>query len=310
MKIIGWLGWVGIVAVAACGGSSDSTTSSTGPSAGAGGGTAGTAAAGKAGAAGSTSGAGGASAGAAGSTSGAGGASAGAAGATAGAGGSAAGAGGSTAGAGGASAGAAGATAGSGGSVAGAGGSSAGAGGVSAGAGGSAGAATAKAECEKDEDCFLQADCCACAGVPSPGPACALACALDRCAPLQLKAKCAAGRCVTSANCDESQVQCKAAAPDCEKGKTPTVDPATGCWGPCIAVEECASVPDCKRCDDAGQLCVSYSSKIQQPPHCVPLPKPCDKPSCECVGPSVCDGVFSVCNADDTHLSCQCPTCG
>jgi hypothetical protein len=139
--------------------------------------------------------------------------------------------------------------------------------------------------------------------------ACAKQCIISTCASKQLmnpEASCEAGRCVLF-NCDHSKVLCKSLPPTCPAGETPSVNES--CWGGCVKATECKTVSDCKQCDASTQACVTYVAMIGPQRHCVETPAACQgKPTCACMGASVCVGLYKSCG-DGNGLSCSCPNC-
>ncbi|MBK7584211.1 MAG: hypothetical protein IPI67_28920 [Myxococcales bacterium] len=126
------------------------------------------------------------------------------------------------------------------------------------------------------------------------------------------QATCAAGKCVVGFDCDADKVFCNALPPLCEGGMTPSVN--GGCWGPCVPVSECASIPTCADCTAPGTVCVTVDmqSGDSAASHCVEVPKGCEgSPTCACMGSSVCPAPFSACfdQKQPSGLLCSCPNC-
>lgn len=170
------------------------------------------------------------------------------------------------------------------------------------------------AECIDDADCFLNSDCCECAGRPvgEAPPDCAIDCVIDQCASLSAglpeapTASCQAGRCVTSFSCDEAPVTCDIPTPVCGAGSQPIV--VNNCYtGSCMPILECQAVTDCAVCTGDGIGCV-INSAFQQVEHCVDL-QGCPEGDCACSGDTVCLDPFTACNEIDGNISCGCPTC-
>lgn len=176
---------------------------------------------------------------------------------------------------------------------------------------GSGGGTVPAPECTQDSDCFVNSDCCECAGHPNgeTPPACALDCAIDTCSAKGIDANaplCAAGRCVTGASCDESTVTCDIPTPQCSAGESPIV--AGACYaGGCLPTRECRDVTSCASCTEAGTTCV-VDSAFAQTSHCVDA-QGCDPADCACLGESVCVGSFNACNDVAGHIECGCPAC-
>ena len=200
--------------------------------------------------------------------------------------------------------------------IGGTGGSSGAAGsGAVSGSGGSGGAGATTSECTENTQCRLHADCCTCLalapGEPAP-PKCAIQCIQDKCSELGVTAasvRCAAGVCAAGFTCS-GQVLCPALPPKCEPGSVPTV--SGGCWGTCVPADECASVSDCAQCTDPLEICVTYVTQRGPENHCVPVPKGCEgKPTCQCLGSSVCLQPFSSCSEKSgvRGANCDCPNC-
>jgi hypothetical protein len=117
------------------------------------------------------------------------------------------------------------------------------------------------AECRSASDCRLLSDCCGCEAEPVDSElGCSLSCDdEDSCALAGIEADevdCLQGQCVINRSCDRNRITCTDAPPACPFGTAPSVGPEN-CWGPCIAVTECAWVTDCSDCGDT--LCVSYT---------------------------------------------------
>ncbi|MSP25646.1 MAG: hypothetical protein EXR75_10860 [Myxococcales bacterium] len=138
---------------------------------------------------------------------------------------------------------------------------------------------------------------------------CNLQCLIPSCQSLgdpNPTAQCAAGRCVAF-SCDEKLVMCKSLPPVCPAGQTPLV--IGTCWGGCVPVTECASVSACSKCGPAN-TCVTEIAKLGPVHHCVATPPACSgKPSCACMGNSVCIAPYSSCSESGAELSCSCPNC-
>jgi hypothetical protein len=69
---------------------------------------------------------------------------------------------------------------------------------------------------------------------------------------------CTAMACVELADCDGNNAMCDAIPPSCDTGLVPSV--VDGCWGPCVAPEQCAHVNQC----DGVVICA------MPPPACGP----------------------------------------
>jgi len=176
--------------------------------------------------------------------------------------------------------------------------------GALSGASGNAGSASFP-ECADDDDCEISKDCCACQAAPKAQTTstCNRACASNACAgkgfaPL---ARCTLGRCTLANSCDTRGVSCKSLPPTCPKGETASV--GKGCWGPCIAVTECADVTDCNDCGDAQ--CITFSD-FGESFHCVARKAQCEVGNlCECLSPC---GNFA-CSEQNGEVGCFCPAC-
>ncbi len=192
------------------------------------------------------------------------------------------------------------------------GGGGSGQGGTATGGGseGGGGASSAAPECTTDEDCYLSSDCCECAGRPNgeDPPGCAIDCFIDQCASASIdKARCAAGRRVTDASCDDSTVTCDIPTPQCGENQAPIV--SGSCYaGGCLDVLECEVVTSCAVCAGVpGSACVRDVDFSTQT-HCVDLAG-CASADCACLGDSVCIGSFDLCNESVDGIDCSCPTC-
>ncbi len=136
-------------------------------------------------------------------------------------------------------------------------GGASGGGGV-AGAGGSAAGAPPLGEgfeCAVPEDCALDQAGCGCVASPVEGATVELPldCSHDRCSELgvtEADVTCLRGRCSLGIDCDYAHALCKAMAPDCPEGMTPSVE--GDCWGPCVPVETCAPSTGIWAGDDRG----------------------------------------------------------
>jgi len=175
--------------------------------------------------------------------------------------------------------------------------------------GGSAGAGQSAAECLTADDCVLMADCCSCVSIPrdSPYGQCDAACAETACEALgvdQGDVGCSAGRCVIARSCDQREVVCFAAVPECPHGQAPVV--ANRCYtGRCMPVSECSGVSSCDVCESAGLSCVRHDTGFIM---CIDTPAACEaNPTCSCMGactaPSLCG------DPESEELECYCPVC-
>jgi hypothetical protein len=109
-------------------------------------------------------------------------------------------------------------------------------------------------------------------------------------------------------SCDPALVTCKKAPPVCPAGQVPAV--SNDCWASCVPANDCAYVPDCTKCASKGEVCVTESTKGGQVHHCVVVPPACEgKPTCACMGDSVCLGAFDVCNDGSEGITCGCTVC-
>ena len=163
------------------------------------------------------------------------------------------------------------------------------------------------------DTCTLHDDCCNCLalGPNETPPVCEVKeCKANACELLgKPSTSCNAGQCTLTLGCGSAEVTCKQVAPTCKKGLVPEVKDA--CWtGKCLDVRDCSHVSGCAECNAAGLTCVSISTNSQFPiVHCVDLPPVCDKPSCGCLGPAVCNGGANLCSDDKTGVTCSCPNC-
>lgn len=186
-------------------------------------------------------------------------------------------------------------------------------GGSSAQGGGGQGGGSSARECVNNADCALDNDCCQCAGVPQGTD---LPCADNLCkAPMcaqhgpGVAAQCRLGRCVTTIDCDLTQILCKVPEPKCAAGYTPSYNAATHCYGPCVAATECATVGDCNRCGPSD-ACVAEVAQQGPVFHCIPVPTECNGVAgCACMGATVCDDTYDVCDDSQNYLSCSCSKC-
>ena len=182
------------------------------------------------------------------------------------------------------------------------------------GQGGQGGAATQpKPECTDPSQCKLVNDCCACASVSAAvkPPKCGIdACLIATCESLGEIAPepaCSAGRC-TMFDCDATKVMCKKATPNCPAGQVPLVEGE--CWGGCVPIQQCSNIDDCAKCNLETQVCVTEVFKGGPKRHCVDVAPGCNgKPSCECMGQSVCTEPFDTCSNDNGAIICGCTKC-
>lgn len=185
---------------------------------------------------------------------------------------------------------------------------------TSSGQGGQGGAATQpKPECTDPSQCKLVNDCCACASVSAAvkPPKCGIdACLIATCESLGEIAPepaCSAGRC-TMFDCDATKVMCKKATPNCPAGQVPLVEGE--CWGGCVPIQQCSNIDDCAKCNLETQVCVTEVFKGGPKRHCVDVAPGCNgKPSCECMGQSVCTEPFDTCSNDNGAIICGCTKC-
>jgi hypothetical protein len=178
---------------------------------------------------------------------------------------------------------------------------------------GGQGAAPPKAECTDASQCQLVNDCCHCEALAAADkvPNCNIqACLQSTCSALGAPSPmptCSAGRC-TLFDCDHDKVLCESLPPTCPPGETPSV--SGNCWGSCVPATECQTVADCEQCDPKQHTCVTDVAKSGPLRHCVAIPAACSgKPSCACMGMSVCVGAFDLCAESQGSISCNCPTC-
>ena len=82
------------------------------------------------------------------------------------------------------------------------------------------------------------------------------------------------------------------------------------CWtNSCLPPDQCREVTTCDDCLE-DQVCVQYVTQMGPTYHCVEVPEICEeKPTCDCMGTSVCTGVFDACSDGEEMLSCSCPVC-
>ena len=185
---------------------------------------------------------------------------------------------------------------------------------TSSGQGGQGGAATQpKPECTDPSQCKLVNDCCACASVSAAvkPPKCGIdTCLIATCESLGEIAPepaCSAGRC-TMFDCDATKVMCKKATPNCPAGQVPLVEGE--CWGGCVPIQQCSNIDDCAKCNLETQVCVTEVFKGGPKRHCVDVAPGCNgKPSCECMGQSVCTEPFDTCSNDNGAIICGCTKC-
>lgn len=172
----------------------------------------------------------------------------------------------------------------------------------------------AEPECTFDADCFVNDDCCECAGhlVGEKPPQCAVDCnatVCERAGVVGLPAVCRAGRCVGPVDCNSNTVTCDLPPPVCPPGTAPAVNAQGNCWimpSLCIPVTECTSVGTCASC--GTDLCVEQVSFLPTL-HCVVPPGECAVDDCDCLGPSTCIDPFDACGVADGHITCTCVTC-
>jgi hypothetical protein len=160
-------------------------------------------------------------------------------------------------------------------------------------------------ECASNEDCVRFEDCCSCSAEPAANPPahCKSACEQSACVTSGLAgvdAVCLGNRCVLNLSCVRSEVTCRAAEPECDAGKVPSV--IDGCWGPCVAPSQCFNVDNCADCAE-GEVCVEQRDSFPLT-QCVEVSSACaQKPTCECV-----DACFAQCS-EENGVSCYCINC-
>ncbi|MCA9598712.1 MAG: hypothetical protein KC776_35620 [Myxococcales bacterium] len=196
------------------------------------------------------------------------------------------------------------------GATGGSGGATGGSGGQGA-TGGQAGTGPVAGECTTDADCALGSSCCDCVAGPKGKvqlPSCQIQeCLVDECTSRQIdQARCIAGQCILGYDCDGSKVFCNAIPPTCPAGQLPRV--VGGCWGECVPMTQCASVPDCFSCP-SGTACVVYDAQLSTH-HCVTPAQGCAA-DCSCLGQTLCTGGFDICGEfdDGSAIHCSCPAC-
>ncbi len=178
---------------------------------------------------------------------------------------------------------------------------------TTASSGGAGGGGGADDKCSSREDCVLFSDCCTCRALTSArkAPECDLFCIQDSCSAAGITEEdvaCVAGRCVLDRSCDDSNVTCEVATPNCEPASAPEV--VDDCYtGRCLPVDQCSRVASCDACEAGGFACAVYATQVGVQNHCVSVLEACDANDCECMG--VCTAPFS-CGSD---LSCSCPVC-
>lgn len=98
--------------------------------------------------------------------------------------------------------------------------------------------------------------------------------------------ECTDGDCAARTQCDPGLVTCARPAQFCARDELPSV--SHGCWGRCVPVAECETVPDCASCSRAGLLCVTFRYGPKPRIQCVEVPATCTGSKCECVGADLC----------------------
>lgn len=172
----------------------------------------------------------------------------------------------------------------------------------------------AQPECDPDHWCQHVDDCCNnCGAFPADAvPYCAeKTCAQKACAARGLipdSPNCNIGRCVEF-SCQASGVSCSNPEPSCPPGETAAVDWDAHCWsGGCVPVTQCHHI-ECSKCDAATQVCVVLN--VNGWSQCIDIPPACNgKATCDCMGSTVCVGVFSECKAFDAGLTCNADVSG
>jgi hypothetical protein len=136
--------------------------------------------------------------------------------------------------------------------------------------------------------------------------ACSTVCDVTRCSDagsVAPSAVCRAGRCRLSVNCDDSEVTCRVAIPECAPGELPEVVDA--CYtGRCYEAKQCGQVTSCDDCEE-GDGCVHVQTQAFSF-HCVAPPSGCAVDDCECM--QACDGL-SCAEGTDADLACFCISC-
>ncbi len=189
-----------------------------------------------------------------------------------------------------------------------------GAAGAAGGTGGGVGG-TLGGQCTEATQCKLFSDCCTCAAIgvgdPDP-PSCFAECVQDACSALGVTAAnvgCAAGSCNAGIDCS-GNAACDIMQPICDPGMVASISKT--CYGPCVPVTQCASVPSCAVCNGPLDTCVTIDAQSGPSEHCVGIPKGCEgTPTCECMGGSVCISPFDACSdlSGVDGMGCSCPAC-
>lgn len=99
---------------------------------------------------------------------------------------------------------------------------------------------------------------------------------------------------------------CNSPMPACDPGQVPSV--LGGCWGPCVPILSCATVPSCDGCQG---FCAAYQGWTTEY-RCVMPNLPCSSLGCACVGPYFCAAPYDGCAMSSTGapvITCECTTC-
>jgi hypothetical protein len=110
-------------------------------------------------------------------------------------------------------------------------------------------------------------------------------------------------------DCNPSDVSCKKMQPTCPPGEVASVDVATACWGPCVPVLDCKTVPDCSECKSA--FCAEYVGWTKEY-RCVVPTVTCAALACSCLAQYFCVAPYSACvdgAVSGPAVSCECPAC-
>ncbi|MCX4245578.1 hypothetical protein [Paraliomyxa miuraensis] len=163
--------------------------------------------------------------------------------------------------------------------------------------------------CTEDGDCEIAGDCCGCTAYnPSMGAPgnCGGGCGQTVCEQLGVtEAYCDTGVCrVRGLSCDQTAVQCDAAAPACPDGQLPQV--SDHCYtGACLPIEHCDWVPDCSYCA-AGDTCVITQTAACDQHRCLPPFPECPGPAtCNCLGAVACAPPHGACAIDGDAIVCS-----
>lgn len=111
----------------------------------------------------------------------------------------------------------------------------------------------------------------------------------------------------TGIPCNPGDVLCDGPTPTCPEGQVPSVQGS--CWGPCVPILDCATVPSCDNCQG---FCAAYAGFTTEY-RCVMPSITCAALACICMAKYFCVDPYNACDdsggPNDPPITCACPAC-